>query len=77
MHNISFETDIYDIYDPYFTSEDESSSGSSSYESSIAESESADSLKSELNEKDLEYDSQNNRSSLSSIHREMHEETTS
>jgi hypothetical protein len=34
LHNISFETEMYDIYDPYFTSEDESSDTSSSYESS-------------------------------------------
>lgn len=100
LHNLSFESEFYDVYDPNFTSEDEeedsnaSSSGTiveeddplsediegdSCYKSSSSDttnSENAEECSTKLNPKDLEYNSENNRSSLSSIHREIQEAPT-
>jgi len=54
LHNISFETEVYDIYDPVFTSEEESETSSSdssmTSRSSSANEEEFTSSKSSLSE---------------------------
>ena len=117
LHKLSFETEVYDIYDPVYTSEEEdsdsdtstSSEGSSlqnrSSSSNSQENRSASDRakfqprqfvmpvskpaqnythlqkrqlsESQLNEQDLDYNSENNHSSLSSIHREIHDAPSS
>ena len=93
LHNISFETDVFDIYNPSYSSD---SSSSGSYTTSSIASSSSNSIEqqiqgdmssesqrsskqntvSKLMEKDLEYNSENGRSSLSSIHRSIQEAPT-
>jgi hypothetical protein len=77
LHNISFDTEVYDIYSPMFTSdesesESSSSSGSSSLVSEhVSEIASSTLIHSVLKEQDLDYNSENNKSSLSSIHKNL------